>query len=230
MASLYRNSACARQTQVRSPERAHGIPLDVAVRSDDHETVGDRLADQHTVERVPMERRKPGELKRRFLVQRQTVDAVSIALCRDEPVDRLRQRQSPQRVLDGDLPCRDGAQEHLVCGINDRLARPRGQLVGIRDEPEEGDGIEQEPHPPFASKASSRSRGSGLKNAADTRSAPFAKPTGRGFVRSRRTGRSSATGALRWQTRKVSPRSTSSRYRERCVLASWMLILFMSYG
>src|SRR5439155_563297 len=42
----------------------------VAIRSNDHEAERDRLADQHAVERVSMERREPGEVKRRLLVER----------------------------------------------------------------------------------------------------------------------------------------------------------------
>src|SRR6059036_269107 len=52
------------------PERTEGILPDVAIRSNDDEAVRDRLADQHAVERVSMERREPGEVKRRLLVER----------------------------------------------------------------------------------------------------------------------------------------------------------------
>jgi hypothetical protein len=44
------------------PERTEGILPYVAIRSNDHEAVRDRLADQHAVERVSMERREPGEV------------------------------------------------------------------------------------------------------------------------------------------------------------------------
>src|SRR5437016_4790284 len=159
------------------PERTERILTDVAIRSNDHQAVRDRLADQHAVERVSMERGEPGEVKRRLLVEREAVDAVSVALGGNEAVDRLGQRKPPQRVLDGDLPGGDSAQEHFVPRIDDRLAGASAQRVGVCYQPEERDRIEQEPHLPLPSKASSRSRGSGLKNAGGPRRLAVGSPT-----------------------------------------------------
>ena len=124
------------------PERTERILTDVAIRSNDHQAVRDRLADQHAVERVSMERGEPGEVKRRLLVEREAVDAVSVALGGNEAVDRLGQREPPQRVLDGSLSGGDSAQEHFVPRIDDRLAGASAQRLGVRYQPEERDRIE----------------------------------------------------------------------------------------
>ncbi len=71
------------------------------------------------------------------------------------------------------------------------------------------------------------SAGNSSKNEAGTVNFPFARPMDRGLCRCAAIGRISAIGWFRLHNRMVSPCSTSSRYRDKWVLAVWMLIFFM---
>ncbi|MGH7318205.1 MAG: hypothetical protein ACRELA_01035 [Candidatus Rokuibacteriota bacterium] len=62
----------------------------------------DGLAHEHPVEGIAMERRQPVEMKGRFLIQPEGVDAVAATLRRHEPHGRVGQRQPADGVLEGD--------------------------------------------------------------------------------------------------------------------------------
>jgi hypothetical protein len=158
-----------------------------------------------------MKSRESWKLQGGVLIERKALDAVRRTLRRDEAVGRLGKREAPERVLDRDLLGRDRTQEHLLRRVGDRFTHRVGELFGLGDEPKEGRSIEQELQGRFPSNEATRSSGSGSKKDGGTRSLPVASPAGRRSLRGRLTGRSSATGSFRRQSRKTSPRSTRSR-------------------
>ena len=76
--------------------------------------MNDRLAHQHTVERVAMERRESRHMKCRFLIDCQRLDASRVSLIADEAIGRRLQMQATPRMLDDDFPGRSRTEIDLV--------------------------------------------------------------------------------------------------------------------
>jgi len=90
-----------------SPNGSDGILVNQFIRSQDHKMVHNRLANQHSVERIFMHKRKPAQMQSSFFVELQRFNAMLLALERDKTSWRFRERQLAQSIFDSDLPRRD---------------------------------------------------------------------------------------------------------------------------
>ena len=93
--------------------------------------------------------------------------------------------------LDLDLPGGGGAQEQLVIGVLAGRARLGGELLGFVHEPQEGVGIEEQPH---GSPPSQKSSGSGSSKSSLMRMRPRYSPKTRFCLLGRGNATSLATG------------------------------------
>ena len=97
------------------PEHPDRVLADQRVRGDDDQTFGDGLTNQYAVERILMQGRQFRDLNDRFLRHWQRLNAGLLATARYPDRRFLRQGQSSQRPLDGDLPNRNRTQiEHVL--------------------------------------------------------------------------------------------------------------------
>ena len=138
------------------------------------------------------------------------------------------QAEASQTVLDGDLPRRGCAQEHIVGRVDDRLARHRRQARIILGQPEERHGVEQEPHissrlrRPALRREQAALRGAGRRRSRGSRRDPC-RADRRGSSRRSANGRISATGRFRRQRMMQSPGFNRAMCSDRWVFASCML-------
>lgn len=192
------------------PESPYRVLADRSVRGNESQTVFDRLAHQHAVERVLVQTWQTRQVQRAPLVERETSEAMAMALARHECFRRFRQRQPAQPMLQRDFPGRQGAHKYLVRRRRNRSPdRGRHGLRGCHP-PEEDRGVEQEPHSLPPSKAAISSSGSGSKKEGGTVNVPLPKPKGRGSSAVCGSGRISATGRFRRHRMIVSPADTRS--------------------
>ena len=84
--------------------------------------VHNRLANQHSVERIFMHKRQPAQMQSSFFVELQRFNAMLLALERDKTSWRFRERQLAQSIFDGDLPRRDGTQVDFISRIGEYFA------------------------------------------------------------------------------------------------------------
>src|SRR2546427_6662628 len=96
-----------------------------------------------------------------LLVERQGGDPMIAPQARDVDVGGLWQRQTAERVLDGDLPGGNRAEVDLVARSLERLARPHRQLARAGDDPQKRARIEKDPHRPPPSNSLTTFSGSG---------------------------------------------------------------------
>jgi hypothetical protein len=67
-----------------SPNSSHGILVNEFIGSQDHKMAHNRLANQHPVERILMQKRQPAQMERGFFIELQRINPVLLALERDE--------------------------------------------------------------------------------------------------------------------------------------------------
>lgn len=115
---------------------------DERVRGGKREAVRLRLADEHSIEGIAVQRRQAVHFPDSGFIQCQRRNEMLFALQRDELRGRLWQRQFAEAVFDGDFPERDRAQKNLVVRITDRggetwrkVLRRRRRARGIRRYP-----------------------------------------------------------------------------------------------
>jgi len=94
-----------------------GKPRTIVSEIRTHEATG-----QDAIERVAMQRRQARELQDSVLVEWQRGDATRGPLRRDVPLWWFWQWETPEPVLDRDLPDRHRAQEDVVRWIDEHLA------------------------------------------------------------------------------------------------------------
>jgi len=80
---------------------------DKFVWGQDYHAVNNCLTDKHSVKWILVIGRKPRQIKRGFLFQRERINPVLLTLGRNEPLRGFGERQPPQGMLDGDFPCRN---------------------------------------------------------------------------------------------------------------------------
>ncbi len=102
-----------------SPLSADGILRDQRVGREEHAVVLDGLADEHPVERIAMQNGQFVQMNHRLLIERQRRNPMPFTLLYDESVQRTRQRQFSEGVLDGQFPYRDGAEKDFVARIGE---------------------------------------------------------------------------------------------------------------
>lgn len=102
-----------------SPLSADGILRDQGVGRKEHAVVLDGLANEHPVERISMQCGQFVQVNDRLLIERQCRNPMPLALLDDESVQRTRQRQFSEGVLDGQFPYRDGAEKDLVARVGE---------------------------------------------------------------------------------------------------------------
>src|SRR6185436_15570101 len=238
----------ASMSVIASPHRPRRVLGHQAVGRQDHQPMNDRLADEHAVERIAMQRRQTQHVQRALLVERQRHHATALTLGRHQFLGRFRQRQSPGRVLERDFPRGHRAEIHLVVGRQIEVPDTQRQRAAAADDPEKGAGVDEELHRRFFgrretsyfgrasaardgadiaagktgpdSNASRNSSGIGSKNESGTSKWYGPPPINRGSVRFCSTARNSATGWLRLQISTRSPLATASRYAASFALTS----------
>lgn len=107
----------------------------------------DRLGDQQPVERIPMMERHYRDPRGVPKVNGQRLETVGRDLLGKEPVESALDPERAQAHLDGDLPGTGHAQEALVAAARNRRPGFPGELGSPVHPPEEGVGIEEQPHP-----------------------------------------------------------------------------------
>src|SRR5262245_33967858 len=132
--------------------------------------------------------------------------------------------EPPETLLDGDFPDACGADVHqsVAAANHDPLRRLQAAIVS--QPPKEDVRIEKQPQPPSPLNAFATDVGSGSSKLRLMRIRPFSAP-GRRSVPP--TGTSRATALPLRASTISSPASTRSRRRDRCVLASWTLTVFI---
>src|SRR5262245_51481005 len=110
-----RRSASIRFTT--SPDYARGILGYQRIWRRDRHAMHDRLANEEPVERVAMQPRQANGMHRRLFIYGECGNRTRVTLGRDEPFGRLRQSQLSAGVLLANLPCRCGAEKHVVVRI-----------------------------------------------------------------------------------------------------------------
>jgi hypothetical protein len=91
--------------------QAHAVALQLSVRRHQRETFRERLRDEHSIERIAMQRRKTQHTGGVLHFDGEWSKAIALDLTRD--VEPARECQLSERSLDRDLPCRDDAEPHL---------------------------------------------------------------------------------------------------------------------
>ncbi len=177
---------------------------------DDH-AMNHCLADQHAIKWILMEFRESDEMQRCTFFQQQRLHTVLFSLGWNEPLGRLRQRQSSKGIFDGNFPRGNRAKKNLVCRISKEFPGPRREFRGLGNNPEEGTCVQEDSHCPLPEKALIISGGRGSKNSAGTRKVSFAKPNGRLDFLSGGMGRISATGIFLLHKIMVSPLASFAR-------------------
>src|SRR5678816_3153297 len=103
-----------------SPHRSRGILRDERIGRDDGQAVDDGLADQHAVERVAVQARQLGDVQRRWFVDCQCRELISLPEQRQKPFESNRESQPPSSVFDGYFPGAGGADQELDVGAPDQ--------------------------------------------------------------------------------------------------------------
>ncbi len=208
-----------------SPDR---IFCNMRIRSEYDHAARNCLAYEDPVKGVFVVVGKTRKLKHCLFIQRKGIDIVAASPLFYKFVGWIRQRQFAQFVFNDYFPCGSNAQINLIRRIGEKLAGLAGQIRAAGDYPQKSAGVQKNIHYSSPWKRASVSSGNSSKNESGRLNLPLAKPIGRGLSRCAGSGLISATGWFRLHRRIVSPCSTSSRYRERWVLASWMFIFFMT--
>src|SRR5258707_15790988 len=93
-------------------EAGHGtVPEDGGILGDKPATIGDRLSDEHSVERVVMMARKGGQFQRMGKAQRELAESVGGDGCRQLLEIDVDPSEHP---LDRDLPYRDRTHRNIA--------------------------------------------------------------------------------------------------------------------
>jgi len=137
------------------------------------------------------------------LTQRKRIDLMPATVLRYELLRRLWQGQFAESILDSDLPSRNRTEEYLVGGILEGLPGLPRECGVIRDDPEKRAGVEQEPQSSAPSNRRTSASGSGSKKPEGTWKLSLPRPMGRGACGLACSGRISAMGTLRRQSRNV---------------------------
>ena len=117
------------------PDCSNWILADQLVRRQYHKILHNRLANEHSVERVLMQSGKPSQVESSLFIEGKRIDAVVLTLCRDKFGGWIGKRQPAEGVFDGDLPGGDGAQVDLIVRIDEQLTRVVGEIGRIDDDP-----------------------------------------------------------------------------------------------
>src|SRR3990172_8110417 len=173
------------------------------------------LRDQHSVEGVAMQ----GWQLRRGLGMLEGDGERLESEAEGRSRHRLRHTETPERLLDCNLPNGCGAQIDLVRRIADGAAIGRAQPAVIGAPPEKNVSVNQEPHFLLPSKAARTSSGSGASKSGPITTRPFHAPGRRGFE-GLASGTNLARGSPALAMTISSPPAARSTSSERCVLAS----------
>src|SRR5258706_4672204 len=210
-----------------------GIGGKAFVRRDQRHGLGDRLRDEHPVERVGVNGRKARELH--GVLRRDGKLVKSICLQRITDCRGVGYEILPApRGLDRDLPQARGAVEELMAPVAEEARYADRQLPGSVHVPEQQLRIHQESaHLRFRPAAVCRTPANSAAISSSNivlkwsgTGAPFRPPIFTG-LRASSIGTRRAAGRPALAMTISSPACTRSTRRERCVLASWILMGFL---
>ena len=118
---------------------------------------GERLGGEQAIEGILVNRRQFAAPKERLVLDEDALEVKESGVFRNPHAGPLRQRKFACGMLEYDLRHAHIAEMKTVCRIVQRGGGGGGNLRGLAGEPEEGAGIEQQPHSPQAFSSSARS-------------------------------------------------------------------------
>ena len=178
------------------------------------------LTDKDSIKGVFMIVRKTRQLKHCVLLKWKGIDTVAAPPFFDKFMGWFGQRQFAEFIFNDNFPCGSSAQINFIRWIREKFAGIVGQIRAAGNYPQKSAGVQKDIHSSSPWNWASVSSGKSSKNDIGTLNLPFARPMGRGLSLRVASGLISAIGWFRLHNKMVSPCSTSSRYRERWVLAS----------
>ena len=93
-----------------------------------------------------MMERQPGHTRSMTNIDRQFGEPIHGKVMRNETLDRAIELELAEARFDGDFPATGGAEQTLIAGGGDRLARPRRKAGIIGNPPQERVRIEKHAH------------------------------------------------------------------------------------